>query len=458
MQRLKPVPARYKLPTTPAHHALPLCRHMIIEIVRHSQTNEGKLQINQPPQEAVNDDNDHPVRAPVSFPLAAEAFSFIPEKNSSLCCSIQFSKNTMATTVTTFRKEYAGEETPSRNKVGQRKWQRILLLSVLGYEAAGALAGGSLLIAAPDGRLMDMPVDMMHGAFPDFLIPGIILSALGILTASAFVSVLRRSAGDWVMANLSLGGLAIWFWVEIAILLDLHWLHAMWGLPVVAGWLVAITLVPSESLRKALLVCGILSSLLYVAVNIIVPMQWEGYSVVSRTPSELSAIGAPTRTLWSVLATPYTFLIMAFAWGVWKSAGDSRHLRIAAGLLMVYGALGFLWPFAPMHSREVLAAGGGTFSDTMHIALGAATVILYLLALGFASAALGRPFRIYCIASLVLVLVFGALTFLEAPGVSRNEPTPLIGVWERINIGVFLVWVAVLAIMLLPGKKCSINK
>jgi hypothetical protein len=76
---------------------------------------------------------------------------------------------------------------------GQRIWQRIILLLVLGYEAAGCLLGGTLLIAAPNGWLMDMPVDMMHGVFPDFLIPGIILVALGILTSAAFISVLRRS-------------------------------------------------------------------------------------------------------------------------------------------------------------------------------------------------------------------------------------------------------------------------
>ena len=63
----------------------------------------------------------------------------------------------------------------------QPTWSRILLLFVLGYEAAGALLGGALLIAAPDGRLMDMPVELMRGFFPDFLIPGIILLGLGLL-------------------------------------------------------------------------------------------------------------------------------------------------------------------------------------------------------------------------------------------------------------------------------------
>jgi hypothetical protein len=349
--------------------------------------------------------------------------------------------------------DYSRKALPAPKKIGQPKWERIILLSVLGYEAAGCLLGGGMLAAAPDGRLMDMPVDMMHGTFRDFLIPGIILFGLGILNAVAFIMVLRKNRFDWILAGLALGGLLTWFWVEIAILQQLHWLHAMWGLPVIAGGMAAIPLLPErkEMLRKAALVCGILSSLLYVAINIIVPMQWQGYSQASQTVSELSAVGAPTRVLWVVLSTPYTFLMIAFALGVWKSAGENRRLRAAGGFMIAYGALGLVWPFTPMHLRETLAAGGGTFSDTMHISLGVATNVLYLLALGFAAGTLGKQFRLYSIATFVVLLVFGVLTFSDAPGISANQPTPLIGVWERINIGVFLLWVVVLAIRLLPG-------
>ena len=52
----------------------------------------------------------------------------------------------------------------------------------------------------------------------------------------------------------------------------------------------------NESWRKALLICGILSSLLYGAM--IGAIGFEGYSCISQTPSELTAIGAPTRSLW----------------------------------------------------------------------------------------------------------------------------------------------------------------
>ena len=204
--------------------------------------------------------------------------------------------------------------------------------------------------------------------------------------------------------------------------------------------------------RKSLLVCGILSSLLYVAMTIFVAMQWEGYSSTSQTISELSAIGAPTRSLWAVPGAIYTVLVMAFGWGVWKSAGRSRALRIAGGLIVAYGSLGVLWPFAPMHLRKTLAAGGGTLSDTMHLVLASATVLLMLLAIGAAAAAFGIWFRVYSLATLAILAAFGALTFLDAPRLSANLPTPWIGVWERINVGVFLLWVVVLATTLLRGK------
>jgi hypothetical protein len=335
------------------------------------------------------------------------------------------------------------------NKSEQTTWQRRILVFVLGYEGLGALLGGSLLMAGPDGRYMDIPVEIMHGTFKDFLLPGIILFVMGIITTSAFSLVVRKSVLQGIAAFTALIGMLIWFWIEIAILLQLHWLHAMWGLPVVFGLIAAIPLISASLKEKILLWCGIVSSLLYAVINITVPLQWKGYNVVSQVVSELSAVDAPTRDLWVILSTPYTLLMLAFSWGVYKMSQENRKLLTAAKLLIVYSALGFLWPFAPMHLRETLAAHGGNISDTLHILLGVVTEVIFFLTLGFAAAAFGRKFRIYSIFTVMLLFVFGILTFLEAPAISSNEPTPLIGLWERINIGLFLVWIVVLSIMLL---------
>jgi hypothetical protein len=199
--------------------------------------------------------------------------------------------------------------------------------------------------------------------------------------------------------------------------------------------------------RRAFLACGIVSSLLYGAM--IWAIRYEGYSLVSQVPSELTAIGAPTERLWALLGPIYTLLVTAFGWGVWRSAGRNRAVRIVGGLILAFGSLGLLWPFAQMHQRQVLAAGGGTLSDTMHVVLGGVTVLLMFLTIGFGVTAFGRRFRLYSIASVVVLLTFGALTFLEAPHLQTNLPTPWIGLWERINISVFLLWVVVLATVLL---------
>ena len=202
--------------------------------------------------------------------------------------------------------------------------------------------------------------------------------------------------------------------------------------------------------RRALLCSGIVSSLLYGAM--IGAIRFEGYSRISQVPSELTAIGAPTRPVWMLLGAVYTVLVTGFGWGVWKSAGRSRALRVVGSVMLVYGSLGLLWPFASMHQRGVLAAGGSTPSDTAHVVLGAVTVLLMFLAIAVGATAFGTKFRRYSVSSIVALLAFGALTFRDAPRLQTGLPTPWIGLWERINISVFLVWVVVLAAVLLRGR------
>ena len=103
------------------------------------------------------------------------------------------------------------------------------------------------------------------------------------------------------------------------------------------------------------------------------------------------------------------------------------------------------------------SAGGGTF-DTLHLVLAGATVFLMLVALGVGAAALGPRFRVYSLVSLVVLGICGGLTFGEAPQVAVNGPTAWIGFWERINLGVFLVWVIALAVAVWPGAPRSTDR
>jgi hypothetical protein len=206
-----------------------------------------------------------------------------------------------------------------------------------------------------------------------------------------------------------------------------------------------------ERWRRVLLNCGILASILYVAMTLFVGLLWEGYSVASHVPSELSAIGAPTRTLWIFLGAVYGVLMIAFGWIVWATAPANRALRVAGALLIAHTAFGQFWP--PMHQRAVLAAGGGTLTDTLHLVWAAVTGIVFMLIVGFGAAALGKRFRVYSIATMAIVLACVAVTATYAPDLQADLPTPWVGVWERISIAAFMAWIAVLATALLRFRR-----
>ena len=64
--------------------------------------------------------------------------------------------------------------------------------------------------------------------------------------------------------------------------------------------------------------------------------------------------------------------------------------------------------------------------------------------MGFGAASFHGWLRLYSIASLVTSVVAGVVSFIAAP----YAPTPALGIGERISIGAFLLWVAVLAVAL----------
>jgi CubicO group peptidase (beta-lactamase class C family) len=216
--------------------------------------------------------------------------------------------------------------------------------------------------------------------------------------------------------------------------------------------------------QRLLLACGVLSSLLYVVTDVLGGMRYRGYSFTSQAVSELMAIGAPSESFVDPLFIAYGVLALAFGVGVYlKGAGRSRALRIAGALLMGHAALGFTGPtLFEMQQRGAGTPGG----DTPHIALTGALVLLSLLAIGFAAVALGRRFRIYSYATLLTLVVLGALSAPYGARLAAGQPTPGFGIVERVLIYSSMLWVAVLSVALLrrprlfrgtvaPGKSAT---
>ena len=203
--------------------------------------------------------------------------------------------------------------------------------------------------------------------------------------------------------------------------------------------------------RKVLLGCGILSSLLYVAANVLGARRWSDYSLKSHTVSELSAIGAPSRPLVISLLTAHGALVIPFGAGVWKSAGRKRGIRVTGALLVGLGVSDLPAPCFPMHRREALARSEGSRTDTAHIVLTSVNSLLIVLAIGSGATAFGRRFRLYSIATILVLVLSGGLTGTQSSRIQANLPTPWAGVTERISIGGYLLWQVVLAVALLRG-------
>src|SRR6266508_2649814 len=191
----------------------------------------------------------------------------------------------------------------------------------------------------------------------------------------------------------------------------------------------------SGMLRRVLLGAGIGASLFYVVALVLGPMRWEGYSSTNQTISELFAVDAPSRPLVVSLLFVSGVLALAFGLGVLWLAGRNRALRVTGWALVIVGVVDQAGPFFPMH-----------------ITLTIVISLLSLLAMAFGAVAFGKRFRVYSVATILTLVAFGATASMQAGALATNEPTPWQGVYERINVAAYLLWMVVLAIILLRAR------
>lgn len=95
-----------------------------------------------------------------------------------------------------------------------------------------------------------------------------------------------------------------------------------------------------------------------------------------------------------------------------------------------------------------LRGTGGTSGDLPHIVFTGVIVLFILSAIAVGASLYGRRWRRYSWGTLLIILASGALTGVAAGRLAAGQPTPWLGIAERINIGAYLLWVVVLAIAL----------
>jgi hypothetical protein len=203
---------------------------------------------------------------------------------------------------------------------------------------------------------------------------------------------------------------------------------------------------------RLLLACGALSPLVYVTSDVLAASTYEGYSYLHQTVSELNAFGAPSRPLTIALGLPVYLLLLAFAGEVRRSAAGRRRLRAAGTVLVVFALLSLLAvPIASMRVRGVEQGLAGT----IHLSSGAVAVMLILTVMALAAAALDKRFRLYTLATIVVMLAFGAWAGMEGARIAEGLPTPWVGVKERISVYSYQLWFMVFALALLNREQAT---
>jgi len=205
-------------------------------------------------------------------------------------------------------------------------------------------------------------------------------------------------------------------------------------------------------LQKVLLVCGLLAALVWLGTDVYASLTYEGYRYPLDPISGLSATDAPTRAFVVPLDYLYALLKIAFAGGVWLSAGRHRALRMTAVLLLAFGLTDLAAYSFPWNPAEAV----GTLGNLIHgLLAGGLPVLLMLLAIGIGAAADGRWFRFYSYGTLLVMILLGALPLLGGFQIAGNQPPWWFGAVERVNGYGYMLWMMVLALVLLrrqPGE------
>lgn len=202
----------------------------------------------------------------------------------------------------------------------------------------------------------------------------------------------------------------------------------------------------SPAIRRALLSTGLVSSLLYPVIDLLAGLSYEGYSFYSQTISELGAIGAPHPPWLLPVFLTYTVLVVAFAVAViLEGRGEDRRVSRVGWMLLGYMFVGSGTSIFPVHVR-----GTSAFADELpHIVTGLAAIAVIVATMAAGSVALGKRFRHFSWTTMATLLLFGALTVPFGMKLAAGEPTPGMGIVERLAYYSILVWIAGLSVALL---------
>lgn len=185
--------------------------------------------------------------------------------------------------------------------------------------------------------------------------------------------------------------------------------------------------------------------MVYAVGDLLSGLVYDGYSYLNQAISELSAFGSPVRPLMVTVILIHNLLLLAFGIGLLRVARRRSVWWIGALLVAGFVVVGI-----PTHTFWAMSSRGMAtgFNDTMHIILSVVFSLLVVALMVLSAVAYRGWFRVYSLATMLVVAGFGIASSLAIRGIEQNN-TPWAGGFERIDAYAYFAWLVVLAVMVI---------
>ena len=202
-----------------------------------------------------------------------------------------------------------------------------------------------------------------------------------------------------------------------------------------------------------LVLSGIVGPILFAAVITILGFVRIDYSHVEDLISQLGATGVQYAVVQNINFVLLGLLVVFFATGLYRSVGKGKAGKIGSGLVVLagIGAVGLgIFPEDPLPEPEE-----PTFSGIVHnmfslLAFLSAIVATIIFSRSLSTDDVWRRYRPYSLITGVVAFGLMALVVLSDPEEGKISALwPWAGLIQRLLVGVWFLWIVVMAVRLL---------
>lgn len=189
---------------------------------------------------------------------------------------------------------------------------------------------------------------------------------------------------------------------------------------------------------------GLLAVCVYLVAVIFGGLLYPGYSHISQDVSQLTSTSSPIRGLMNIFFI-YNLLIMFFGYGLF-AISKNNFLKVASGFIVLIGILGIVIAWFPINTRGTDITSTGI----VHIAIVSVVSLLTVVSGFLFWAGFRRTNEVFL---KNVSLLSGVLFLLSGPIAAFNVNSGFAGLFERIPIAIFLIWVGAVSAHLLKVSR-----